>query len=126
MAVVLTLCSKDEAKSRAGINKIRTYEQFEQILDGSKDSLLVIDFYADWCAPCKMLDPIMKEIAQEYNDRAKFYKVNIDYNRKLAAEFGASSIPLIVFVKNKEAVHGLMGVQPYRAYAEAIVKYGHT
>lgn len=58
----------------------------------------IIDFYADWCGPCRQTAPIMKELAKEYKDQIVVYKVNVDNNRELAALFNATSIPLFVFI----------------------------
>lgn len=58
----------------------------------------VIDFYADWCRPCKMLAPVLEEIAREYAGKVLFYKVNVDMEKELAAAFGIASIPSLLFV----------------------------
>jgi thioredoxin len=62
------------------------------------DKPAIIDLYADWCGPCRMVAPIMKELAVEYKDSVVFYKVNVDQERELAAFFNATSIPLFVFI----------------------------
>ena len=58
----------------------------------------IIDLYADWCGPCRMVAPIMKELAKEYADKIVVYKVNVDKEKELAALFNATSIPLFVFI----------------------------
>ncbi len=58
----------------------------------------LIDFYADWCAPCKMVAPIMDELAEEYKGKVNFYKINTENEQELAAAFGISSIPSLLFV----------------------------
>lgn len=62
------------------------------------DKPAIIDLYADWCGPCKMTTPIMKELAKEYNGKITIYKVNVDNEKELAALFNATSIPLFVFI----------------------------
>jgi thioredoxin 1 len=66
-------------------------------------NLLVIDFYATWCGPCKMLAPVFEEVADKYPD-VTFVKVNVDEDEELARKFRISVIPTLVFVKNGEAV----------------------
>lgn len=62
------------------------------------DRPAVIDLYADWCGPCRKMAPVLKELAGEYDGRVAFYKVNVDREKELAALFGATSIPLFVFI----------------------------
>ena len=71
-------------------------------------NLLVIDFYATWCGPCKMLAPVFEEVAAKYPD-ATFVKVNVDEEEELARKFRISVIPTLVFVKNGEAVKTTTG-----------------
>ncbi len=72
------------------------------------DKLLVIDFWADWCGPCKMLAPVMDSISEEMSD-VTFYKVNVDNERALANHFSVSSIPTVVMIKNKQIVNQFVG-----------------
>lgn len=58
----------------------------------------IIDFYADWCGPCKMVAPILEELSEEYKDRLVIYKVNTDIEQELAAVFGIQSIPTLLFI----------------------------
>ncbi len=58
----------------------------------------IIDFYADWCGPCKMIAPVLEELAAEYNDRLVIYKVNTDQEQELSAVFGIQSIPTLLFI----------------------------
>lgn len=79
----------------------------EEILNSNLPVL--IDFYADWCGPCKALMPTILEIAEEYKDKIKVIKVNVDNEGELASEYGVMSIPTLVFIKNKEVVNKLIG-----------------
>ena len=67
------------------------------------NKLVLIDFFATWCGPCKMLSPIISEIANEYSNSIKVCKVNVDENQELAMEYGIMSIPTIVIIKNGKA-----------------------
>lgn len=73
------------------------------------NELVLVDFYATWCGPCKMLAPVVSEIAEEYSDKLKVYKVNIDENQELALKYDIMSIPTLMFFKNGEAVNTVVG-----------------
>lgn len=79
----------------------------EEINNASE--LVLVDFYATWCGPCKMLAPVVSEVAEEYSDKLKVYKVNIDENQELALKYGIMSIPTLMFFKNGEAVNTVVG-----------------
>jgi len=68
----------------------------------------ILDFYADWCGPCKMMDPMMKEVLRDHPD-VELEKVNVDQNEKLTEEYGVKSIPTLVFFKNGKEVERLNG-----------------
>ncbi|MBW1741484.1 MAG: thioredoxin [Deltaproteobacteria bacterium] len=80
----------------------------------------VIDFYADWCGPCKMVAPIIEELAQEYEGRVCFYKVNTQMEQDLAAMFGIQSIPSILFVPTKDRPQMAVGALPKAEMEKAI------
>ena len=75
---------------------------------------VILDFYADWCGPCRMLSPILEEIAKE-NENVKVCKVNVDNEEALAIRFGIMSIPTLLFFDKGELKGQLMGVQPKQA-----------
>lgn len=88
-----------------------TDENFkEEVLNSNKTVL--VDFYADWCGPCKMMSPIIDEIAKEIGDKIKVGKVNVDDNQELAIKYSIMSIPTIVIIKNGEVVKTILGVRP--------------
>lgn len=88
-----------------------TSENFErEVLQSEKPVL--IDFWASWCGPCRMLSPTISEIAEEYMDKVKVGKVNVDEEGELAAMFRVSSIPLLVVMKNGKVVNSAVGVRP--------------
>jgi thioredoxin 1 len=88
-----------------------TKDNFEQEVLKS-DKPVLIDFWAPWCGPCRMLSPTIAEIAEEYKDKVKVGKVNVDEESELAAMFRVSSIPLLVVMKNGKVVNSAVGVRP--------------
>ena len=76
------------------------------------DLPVFVDFYADWCGPCKMMSPVIDKLAEEYNGRIKVGKVNVDENGDLAVKYGIMSIPNMVFFKNGEVVDRVVGAIP--------------
>lgn len=70
---------------------------------------VVLDFWATWCGPCKMLSPVLDELAAAYSDRVRFCKVNVDDEPELAAHFGIASIPTLIFFKNGEILKKTVG-----------------
>lgn len=88
---------------------IFTDENFEQeALQG--DQLTVVDFFADWCGPCKMMAPIVEELAESLKDQVKIGKLNVDNSPATAAKYKVMSIPTIVFIKNGNVVETIVGV----------------
>ncbi len=82
---------------------------------------VVVDFFAEWCGPCKMLAPIIDELAEEYQDQnIKLVKVNIDESRSLAEKFDVMSIPTIVYLKKGEVQDTDMGLVPKNSLKEKI------
>lgn len=77
----------------------------------NSDKVVLVDFYADWCYPCRILSPTLEKIARE-NDNIKVVKVNVDEAQNLAIEYGATSIPLLVVIENGEEKDRLVGVLP--------------
>lgn len=81
---------------------------------------VVIDFYADWCGPCKMVAPIMDILSEKYTGKVKFFKINIDEQRKLAITHKVMSIPTIFFIKNGAVVDKVTGAVPQPVLEEKI------
>lgn len=86
-----------------------TSKNFEQEVLQS-DKPVIIDFYATWCGPCKMLAPIMEEIASE-NDNIKVVKIDVDQEPEISMKYGVTSIPTIVAIKNGETVNTIVGLR---------------
>lgn len=90
----------------------------EKVLKSGKPC--VVDFWADWCHPCKMIEPSMEELYSEYKERINFYKINVDDNSETPSKFYVMSIPTILFVKNGEVVDRIIGAVPKSTIEERI------
>lgn len=88
-----------------------TKENFEKEVMQS-DRPVLIDFWASWCGPCRMLSPVVSEIADEYGGKVKVCKVNVDEQMELASAFGVSSIPKLVVMKDGKVTNTAVGVRP--------------
>jgi thioredoxin 1 len=81
---------------------------------------VLIDFWAVWCGPCRSISPIIHELADDFEGKAKICKVDVDNAQQVAAEYGIRSIPTLVFVKNGEEVDRIIGVVPKAAIVEKL------
>jgi thioredoxin len=117
------LHQSSKAKLSTAITVIESEADFNDILEASKNRLLLFEFYADWCAPCKDLEPILEELAKKHKKDLSIYKINSDYNRKLANLFKVKGLPYVAFVKNKVIIHSMLGLHPKKSYIKAIERY---
>ena len=86
----------------------------------AKEGVALVDFWAPWCGPCRMLAPVIDELAEEFDGKAKICKVNTDEVQDLAVEYGVRSIPTLLFFKNGEIKEPLVGAQSKTAIAEKL------
>ena len=93
-----------------------TSENFETLKNGQKP--LVIDFWATWCGPCRMVAPIISEMAEKYGDKIVVGKCDVEESDDVAAEFGIHNIPTVVFMKGGEVVDKLVGAMPKAKFEE--------
>jgi thioredoxin 1 len=93
-----------------------TYQQ--EVIESDKPVL--VDFWAPWCGPCRIVGPVLEEIAAEDEARIKIVKVNVDENQKYAGELGVFNIPTMVLYKNGQPVDKIVGAQPKKAIKAAL------
>lgn len=86
----------------------------------SSDKLTVIDFWAEWCGPCRAIGPVIEELSKEYDGRVNVGKLNVDNNPEVSMNYGITSIPAILFIKNGQVVDKLVGAQPKANFVRKI------
>ena len=94
-----------------------TNENFDATVS---EGVALVDFWAPWCGPCRMISPVIEELAEEFEGKAKICKVNTDEQQELSMKFGVRSIPTIVFMKNGEIVDTMIGAASKQAFADKI------
>ena len=105
------------------IGSIDNVEQLNKVIEISNERLLILEFYADWCPPCKELAPILEKIAKEKSETIAIYKIDTDRHSELMNSFRVTGIPHVSFIKNKENVFSLTGLYPKTMYLKVIEKY---
>lgn len=104
------------------LEKVYNYEKNPKKWTFEGDKPCIIDFYADWCRPCKMVAPIMAELAEKYKGQITIYKVNTDQERELAQFFGIQSIPTVFFCPSVGDPQMAQGAMPKESYEKAITE----
>ena len=99
------------------IKHVKTSE-FDEIMDAAP--LAMVDFWASWCGPCKMLSPTVEALAEQYEGKALVCKVNVDEEPDLARRFGVMSIPTVVFLKNGREFDRKVGLMPASAFTAVL------
>lgn len=89
----------------------------------SEESVVVVDCTASWCGPCKLIAPLIDQLAEAYEGRAKVVKLDLDKNKETAKKFGIRSIPAILIFKQGELVETLVGAAPYETFSSALDKH---
>ena len=95
-----------------------TDANFEELLGTGKP--IVLDFWAEWCGPCRMVSPIIDELAQEYEGRVTIGKMNVDENDDVVGRFGIRNIPTVIFFKNGEMVDKIVGATSKDKFKEKV------
>jgi thioredoxin 1 len=95
-----------------------TDENFEEIILNNKN--VIVDFWANWCVPCKNLSPIIDELGKRFENNVLIGKLEVDANPKMAQQFAIKSIPAVLFFKNGELIEKVVGVKPKEFYVEQI------
>lgn len=89
----------------------------------ARHPLMVVDFWASWCGPCRLIGPVIEELAGEYSGRVAFGKVNVDENPRISQSFGIQSIPTILVFRNGQPVDGIIGAVPKAQIASKFLPY---
>ena len=97
---------------------IQDETEFDSLL--KSESLLVVDCTATWCGPCNLVAPLIDRLADDYRDRAKVFKLDLDSNKPVAKRFGIRSIPAVMVFKQGELMETLVGVKPYEEFTAAV------
>jgi thioredoxin 1 len=85
--------------------------------------LSVVDFWAEWCGPCRAIGPVIDELSKEFSGKVKVGKVNVDENQQVSTNFGITSIPAILFIKDGKVVDKLVGAQPKSNFVKKIEQH---
>jgi thioredoxin len=88
-----------------------------------EDGIVLVDFYAQWCGPCRMISPVLEQLHEEYDGKVKFVKVDIDVNPETAKEYGVMSIPNLLIFKDGELADRLLGFKPKQTLQQWINNY---
>ncbi|KFC19793.1 thioredoxin [Chryseobacterium sp. FH1] len=99
-----------------------TDQSFQEAVLNS-DKPVLVDFWAAWCGPCRMLGPIIEEIAEDFEGRAIVGKVDVDNNQQISVDYGIRNIPTVLIFKNGEVVDKIVGVSPKEVIAEKLNSY---
>ncbi|MGM0520119.1 MAG: thioredoxin [Campylobacterota bacterium] len=97
-----------------------TPSNFEEV---TNSGVSLVDFWAPWCGPCRMIAPVIEELAEEFDGKANICKVNTDEEQDLAVKYGIRSIPTIIFMKDGEVVDQMVGASSKQALADKINSY---
>jgi thioredoxin 1 len=100
---------------------IQDETEFNTLLEA--EPLLVVDCTASWCGPCKLIAPLIDQLAGEYSDQAKVFKLDLDTNKPIAKRFGIRSIPAVMIFKQGELAETIVGAKPYEEFSDALAKY---
>jgi len=100
---------------------IQDEKEFDTLVQN--ENVLVVDLTATWCGPCKLISSSIDDLAKQYSNRAKVFKLDLDSNKGVASRFGIKSIPAVMFFVQGELKETLIGVKPYEEFTKTIEKY---
>lgn len=124
LIIAWSVYQKEDVQKQVGHIRSFTDENFEaEVVQASKRHPVLIEFYADWCFPCRMLDPILAEVAKDLSGRAVIGKLNTDKNL-IARRFGISRIPAVFIIRDGEIKNSFFGVVPKETIVQALREYG--
>lgn len=105
----------------ADVTYIQDQAEFDNLL--SQTPLLVVDFTASWCGPCKLVAPLMTQLANDYEEKISVFKVDLDTLPALAKQFTIKSIPAVLYFHQGELVDSIVGVKPYEDFRVTVERY---
>lgn len=85
-----------------------------------ENGIVILDFFAGWCMPCKMVSPIIESLSEKYKDKVEIGKINVDDNNQLATEYGVRGIPTVIFFKDGNLIDKIVGLAPQATYESKI------
>jgi thioredoxin 1 len=112
--------------NRFSLEQISTINQLDVIIEHSGSHLIGFYLYADWCIPCKILEPRLISIARDNVSRITIYKIDIDLFPQMTSAFSATGIPFTIYIKNKKVIQAFLGVHPRSSYEKIIKIYSDT
>ena len=104
------------------VRHVHSEEEYERILlhAASSGRTVIVDFFAEWCGPCKVIAPVVEELAGDYEGKVKIGKVNVDDHNQVASEYGVRSIPTLLVFKNGAVVNQIVGAVPKERITEIL------
>ncbi|MFU0824259.1 thioredoxin [Clostridium sp.] len=103
------------------VREINSRNFIQEVINS--EEAVIVDFWAPWCGPCRMLGPVIEELSEDMGDKAKFFKMNVDENPEIASKYRISSIPNVMIFKNGEVVENMVGFRPKQDFETAISKH---
>lgn len=110
------MTKQNEEKNMASITTDATFKK--DVLESSQPVL--VDFWAPWCGPCRMVGPIIERISEKMDGKIKVYKLNVDENPAISSQFGITGIPTVIIFRNGQIEREFVGVQPEQVYMSAL------
>jgi len=124
VVVILVMRSYNKMKNAPAVADSELIEHLtaQNFAHKTKNGVVLVDFWADWCMPCKMMAPILNEVAAATDGTASIYKLNVDEQQQIAAQYGIRSIPTMILFKDGKEVERIIGVKPKDAVLASIRK----
>jgi thioredoxin 1 len=134
LLMLFAFCQKTKQKAEStqeteteetpsSIHGIASEDELNRLVEMAGQRLIAVDIYANWCIPCKRLSPILEQIAIANSSKVTFFRVNVEKLPDIARKFGVNGIPHVAFLKNKEVVETVVGMQPEETYIDIINRY---
>ncbi|HOO66552.1 MAG TPA: thioredoxin [Bacteroidales bacterium] len=124
VVVILVMRSYNKMKNAPAVADSELIEHLtaQNFAHKTKNGVVLVDFWADWCMPCKMMAPILNEVAAATDGTASIFKLNVDEQQQIAAQYGIRSIPTMILFKDGKEVERIIGVKPKDAVLASIRK----